>query len=151
MLVRPLSMSSPIVWLCGVKGKFVFPAEQPVWVPCGLPSLVDPLVPKMRRLRLEDSPRDRELLRLIPPLTRGRPRRRPPVRQTWDTQPPTWGLIKKLMDMMTMVTSNLGMAGNPTATLLAALVIITIQVGVVQGDAHWTFMPSLPMVHLIIW
>jgi hypothetical protein len=50
-----------------------------------------------------------------------------------------------------MVTGNLGMAGNPTATLLVALVIITIQVGVVQGDAYWTFMPNLPMVHPITW
>jgi hypothetical protein len=59
--------------------------------------------------------------------------------------------MKKLMDMMMMVTGSLGMAGNSTATLLAALVIITIQVGVVQGDAHWTFMPHLPMVHPITW
>jgi hypothetical protein len=36
----------------------------------GLSSLTDPLVPKIRRLRLEDWPRDRELLRLTPPLTR---------------------------------------------------------------------------------
>jgi hypothetical protein len=59
--------------------------------------------------------------------------------------------MKKLMDMMTMVTSNLGMTGNPTTTLLATLVIITIQVGVVQGDAHWTFMPNLPIVHPTTW
>jgi hypothetical protein len=36
-----------------------------------------------------------------------------------------------------MVTGNLGMAGNPTATLLAALVIITIQVGAVQGNTSY--------------
>jgi hypothetical protein len=59
--------------------------------------------------------------------------------------------MKKLMDMMTMVTSNLGMAGNPTATLLATLIIITIQVGVVQGDAHWTFMPNFLIVHPTTW
>jgi hypothetical protein len=53
--------------------------------------------------------------------------------------------------MVTMVTSSLRMAGNHTATLLVALVIITIQVGVVQGDAYWTFMPNLPMVHPITW
>jgi hypothetical protein len=51
------------------------------------------------------------------------------------------------MEMTMMVTGNLGMAGNPTATLLAMLVIITIQV----GDAYWTFMPNLPMVHPITW
>jgi hypothetical protein len=45
----------------------------------------------------------------------------------------------------------LGMTGNPTATLLVALVIITIQVGVVQGNAYWTFMLNLPMVHPITW
>jgi hypothetical protein len=56
----------------------------------------------------------------------------PPVRQTWNCKPPTWGQIK---NMTTMVTGNLGMTGNPTATLQAALVIITIQMGVVQGDA----------------
>jgi hypothetical protein len=99
---------------------------------------MDPLVPKMRRLRLQYSHWDRELLRLIPPLIRGRPRRRPLARKMW---PPTWGQIK---NMMTIVTGNLGMARNPTTTLLAALVIITIQVGVVQGDAYWTFMLSLP-------
>jgi hypothetical protein len=55
------------------------------------------------------------------------------------------------MDMMTMVTGKLGVAGNPTATLLVALVIFTIQVGVVQGNANWTFMPNLTMVHRIIW
>jgi hypothetical protein len=35
--------------------------------------------------------------------------------------------------------------------LLAALVIITILVSVVQGNAYWTFMPSLPVVHPITW
>jgi hypothetical protein len=55
------------------------------------------------------------------------------------------------MGMMKMVTSSLGMAGNPTVTLLAALVINTIQVGVVQGDAYWTFMPNPLMVHPITW
>jgi hypothetical protein len=44
------------------------------------------------------------------------------------------------MDMMMMVTSNLGMAGNPSATFLVALVISTIQVGIVQGDVYWNFM-----------
>jgi hypothetical protein len=53
--------------------------------------------------------------------------------------------------MTMMVTSNLGMVGNLAATLLAALVKIMIQVGVVQGDAHWTFMPNPPMVHPITW
>jgi hypothetical protein len=58
--------------------------------------------------------------------------------------------MKKLKDMtMTTVTSNLGMAGNPTAISLVALVIITIQVGVVQGNAYWTFILHLPMVHPI--
>jgi hypothetical protein len=70
------------------------------------------------------------------------------VRETRNFEPPTWDQIK---NMTTMVTGNMGMAGNPTATLLAALVIITIQVGVVQGDAYWTFMPNLPMVHPITW
>jgi hypothetical protein len=42
--------------------------------------------------------------------------------------------------MKMMVTSNLGMGGNPTATLLVVLVIITIQVGAVQGEVHRTFM-----------
>jgi hypothetical protein len=117
----------------------------------GLSTLMDPLVPKMRRLRLEEMPRDREPLRLIPPSTRGQPRRRLPARQIQNSVPPTWGQIKDLMDMTMMVTGNLGMDGNPTATLLVALVIITIQVGVVQGDAYWTFMPNLPMVHPITW
>jgi hypothetical protein len=67
----------------------------------------------MRRLRLEDSPQDREPLRLIPLLTRGQPRRRLPARQTQNIEPPTWGQMKKLMEMTTMVTGNLGMAGNP--------------------------------------
>jgi predicted RND superfamily exporter protein len=66
-------------------------------------------------------------------------------------QATTWGQIKELMDMMTMVTSNMGMARNPTATLLVALVIITIQMGASQRDAHWTIMPKLPMVHPITW
>jgi predicted ABC-type sugar transport system permease subunit len=43
------------------------------------------------------------------------------------------------MDIVMMVTGSLGMVGNPTATLLGALVISTIQVGIVQGDAYWTF------------
>jgi hypothetical protein len=55
------------------------------------------------------------------------------------------------MDMAMMITGSPGMAGNPTATLLAILVIITTEVGVVQGDAYWTFMPNLPMVHPITW
>jgi hypothetical protein len=117
----------------------------------GFSSLMDPLVLKMRRLRLEDSPQDRELLRLTPQLTRGQPRKWPLARQMQDSESPTWGQIKILMDMVTMVTSSLGMTGNPTATLLAPLVIITIQVGVVQGDAYWTFMPNLPMVHAMTW
>jgi hypothetical protein len=68
-----------------------------------------------------------------------------------DSEPPTWGQIKKLMDMVTMVTGSLSIAGNPTATFLVALVIITIQVGVFQGDEHWTFMLGPPMIHTIIW
>jgi hypothetical protein len=116
-----------------------------------LSSLMDPLVPKMRRLRLEDSPWDRELLRLTLPLSRWWSRKWLLVRQTWDSEPPNWSQIKKLMDMVTMVTSSLGMTGNPTATLLAALFIITIQMSVVQGNAYWTLMSSLPMVHPITW
>jgi hypothetical protein len=50
-----------------------------------------------------------------------------------------------------MLTGNLEVTGNPTATLLAALVIITIQVDIVQGDAYWTFMPKPPIVHPITW
>jgi hypothetical protein len=60
-------MSSLIVRLCGVEGMFVFFLKMKN-TQCGyhhsLSSLMNPLVPKMRRLRLEDSPRDRELLRL---------------------------------------------------------------------------------------
>jgi hypothetical protein len=52
------------------------------------------------------------------------------------------------IDMVTMVTGSLGMAGNPTAILLAGLVIITIQVDIVQGDAYWTLIPNLPVVHI---
>jgi hypothetical protein len=36
---------------------------------------MDPLALKMRRLRLEDSPQDREPLRLTPSLIRGQPRK----------------------------------------------------------------------------
>jgi hypothetical protein len=54
--------------------------------------------------------------------------------------------MKKLKDMTKMVTSILGMAGNPTATLLMALVIITIKVCVVQGNAYLIFMLNQPMV-----
>jgi hypothetical protein len=55
------------------------------------------------------------------------------------------------MDMAIIVTGSLEMAGNPTATLLVALVIITIQLGIVQGNAYWTFMPNPPMVHPFSW
>jgi predicted RND superfamily exporter protein len=55
------------------------------------------------------------------------------------------------MDMVTMVTANLGMVEDLTTTLLVTLVMIIIQVGVVQGDAYWTFMPILPMVHPVAW
>jgi hypothetical protein len=122
-----------------------------MWVPSwslkphGLP------VPKKRRLRLKDSPWDKEKLRLTPLLTRGQPRKWPLARQTLNSEPPIWGQIKKLMDMAMMITGSLGMAGNPTATLLVAFVIMTIQVGVVQGDAYWNFMPNLPIVHPITW
>jgi hypothetical protein len=76
-LVRPLSMSSFIVWLCGIEDMFVFFLKMQntqSGCHCSLSSFMDPLVPKMRRLRLEDSPRDRTLLKLIPPPTRGRSR-----------------------------------------------------------------------------
>jgi hypothetical protein len=96
-----------------------------------LSSLMDALVPKMRRLRLKDSPWDRELMRLSPPLTRGWPRKWLLVRQMQDSVPPIWGQIKELMDMVTMATGSLRLAGKPTVTLLEALVIITVQVGVV--------------------
>jgi hypothetical protein len=95
-----------------------------------------PLVLKMKRVRLEDLPQDREPLRLTLPSTTGQPRKWLLVRQMWDSEPPTWGQIKKLMDMAATVTSSLGMAENPTATFLAALVIITIQVGVIQGNTY---------------
>jgi hypothetical protein len=55
------------------------------------------------------------------------------------------------MVMVMMVTGSLEMAGNPTVTSLATLVISTIQVGVVQFDACCTFMPNSPMVNPIIW
>jgi hypothetical protein len=109
---------------------------------------MDSLVPKMR-LRLEGSPQDREQLRLTPPPTRGWPRNQPLVRQSPDSKPPTWGQIKKLMAMATMVNSSLGIAGNPAATLLMAFVIITTQLSVAQGDTHWTFMPNSPSCHLV--
>jgi hypothetical protein len=92
-LVRPLSMSSLIIWLCGVEGMFVFFLKMHN-TKCryhrSLSSLMDSLVPKMRRPRLEDSPWDREPLRLTPPLTRGWPRKQPLARQTRDSEPPTW-------------------------------------------------------------
>jgi hypothetical protein len=100
-----------------------------------LSSFTDSLIPKMRKVRLEDSPWDKEPLKLTPPSTIGWPRKWPMVRQTWDSEPPTWGQIKKQMDMATMITGSLEMAGSPTATLLVVLVIITIQLGVVQGNA----------------
>jgi hypothetical protein len=78
-------------------------------------------------------------------------KKQPLAKQMQDSEPPMWSQIKKLMDMVMIVTSSLGMSGNPTATLLAALVIITIQVGFVQGNAYWTFMPNPPMVHPITW
>jgi hypothetical protein len=85
-----------------------------------LSSLMDPLVLKMKKLNLKDLPWDRKQLRLTPPLTRGWSRKWPMTRQTQDSEPPTWGQIKKLMDMPMMVTSSLGMTGNTTATLLVA-------------------------------
>jgi hypothetical protein len=136
-LVRPLSMSSLIVWLCRFEGMFVFflkAQNTQCGYHHGLSSFKDPLVPKMRRLRLEDSPAlGQGALRLTLPLTRGWPRKWPLVREMWDSEPPTWGQIKKLMDMVMTVTSSLGMAENPIATLLVALVIITIQLSIVQG------------------
>jgi hypothetical protein len=115
-LVRPLSMSSLTVWLCGVEGMFVFFLKMQN-TQCGyhhsLSSLMDPLVPKMRRLSLEDSPWDREPLRLTPPLTTGRTRKRLMARQTRDSEPPIWGQIKKLIDKVTMVISSLGWLGIP--------------------------------------
>jgi hypothetical protein len=65
------------------------------------------------------------------------------------SEPPTWGQIKKLVDMVTIVIGSLGMAGNPTATLLVTSVIITIQVDIVQGEAYWTFMSNSPSYHLV--
>jgi hypothetical protein len=110
MLVRSQSLSSLIVWLCGVKDIFVFFLKMSN-TQCGyhhsLSSLMDPLVPKMRRLRLEDLPQNREPLRLIPSPTRGRPRRQLPTRQMWDSEPPTWGKSKKLVTMATIETGNL--------------------------------------------
>jgi hypothetical protein len=69
------------------------------------------------------------------------------VRQT----PTILGQIEKLIVKVMMLTGSLGIAGNPTATLMVALVIITIQVGVVQSDAYWTFKPILPIMHPITW
>jgi hypothetical protein len=115
-----------------------------------LSSLMDPLVlnEEVETGRLTQ---DRELLRLTSPLTKGWPRKWPLARQMWDSKPLTWDQIKKLMDMTTKVTGCLGMAGSPTATLLVALVIITIQLGAVQGNAYWTFMLNPPMVQPITW
>jgi hypothetical protein len=53
-----------------------------------LSSLMDPLVLKMKRLRLEDLPRDREPLRLTPPLTRRQLRKHLLGRQIQDSEPP---------------------------------------------------------------
>jgi hypothetical protein len=61
----------------------------------GFSSLVEPLSLKMRRLRLEDLPLDRELLRLTLPPTRRWPRKWPLARQMQHSKPPMWGQIKK--------------------------------------------------------
>jgi hypothetical protein len=87
---------------CRVEGIFVFflnVQNTQCRYHCSLSSLMDPLVLKMRRLSLEDSPRNRELLRLTPPPTRGQPRKWPLVRQTQDSEPSTWDQIKTLIDM----------------------------------------------------
>jgi hypothetical protein len=135
-LVRPLSMSSLIVWLCGVKGMFVFFLKMQN-TRCRLPSWFikpyGPSGPKDEETEMEDFPWDREPLRLIPPPTRGQPRKWLLARQTQNTEPSTWGQIKRLMDMAMMVTGNLGMAGNPTATLPAVLITITIHLGACTG------------------
>jgi hypothetical protein len=85
-------MSLLIVWLCGVNGIFVFFLKmqdtQYVYYH-SLPSLLDPLLPKKRRLRLEDYPRDKEGLRLTLALTRRQSRKWPLVRQIQDSEPPT--------------------------------------------------------------
>jgi hypothetical protein len=84
-------MSLFIVWLYGVEDMFVFFLKiqnTQCGYHHGLSSLVDPLVPKMR-LRLEDSPRDREPLRLTSPLTRRWPRKGLLARQMQDSEPPT--------------------------------------------------------------
>jgi hypothetical protein len=47
-----------------------------------------------------------------------------------DSEPPTWSKIKKVMDVVRMLTGSLEMAGNPTVTLLVALFLITVFVPV---------------------
>jgi hypothetical protein len=68
MLVKPPSISLLIVWLCGAKDMFVFFLKMQNTqhgYHQNLSSLMDPLVPRMRRLRLEDLLQDKEPLRLI--------------------------------------------------------------------------------------
>jgi hypothetical protein len=114
------------MWGQGHVCAFPEDAEHSVWVPFSFSSLIEPLVLKMRRLKLEDSPLGRELLKLTPQPIGWQPRKRLLARQTQNSEPPTWDQIKKLMDIVMTVTGSLGIAGNPTATLLVALVIITI-------------------------
>jgi hypothetical protein len=69
-------MSLLIVWLHGVEGMFFLKMQNTQYgYHCGLSSLIDTLVLKMRKLRLEDLPQDRELIRLTPSLTIRQPRK----------------------------------------------------------------------------
>lgn len=106
------------------------------------------LVAGVKRLRLE--PTEKPKVWPLKPVERS-PRRRPPAQTSRRATPPTWGQIKRLMQMSEEGARGLGLGNNPAAIFLMCLVIISIQVSPVRGKAYWTYAPRPPLFHLVAW
>lgn len=106
------------------------------------------LVAGVKKLRPE--PPEKPKVWPLKPVERS-PRRRPPAQTSRRATPPTWGQIKRLMQMSEEGARGLGLGNNPAAIFLMCLVIISIQVSPVRGKAYWTYGPMPLLFQLVVW
>lgn len=140
-----------LMWGRGYSCVFPEGVEQPIWVPSRHLRALDAvkfLVAGVKRPRLE--PTENPRVWPLKPVERA-PRRRPPAQTSRRAAPPTWGQIKRLMQMSEEGARGLRLGNNPAAIFLMCLVIISIQVSPVREKAYWTYGPRPSLFHLVAW
>lgn len=63
----------------------------------------------------------------------------------------TWGQLKRLILKGEEMVRRQDLTLTPDKLFLVMLAIVAIQVGIVQGEAYWTFHPNPPVLHTVTW